>query len=129
MRLEQAFSVVPEFLPSNLEQFSRHSSADYVEDALMATGTATIRRRRLPAEAVIWLLIGIALMRNEALARVAALLGTALPSTKGELVARSALTQARQRLGSAPLEHIFTVTGATVGGALRERIQVAWPRW
>ena len=112
MRLEQAFSLVPEFLPADFEQFSRHLSADYVEDALMATGTATVRRRRLPAEAVVWLLIGIALMRNEAMARVAALLGIALPSTRGQLVARSALTQARQRLGAAPLEHLFTMTGA-----------------
>lgn len=115
MRLEQAFTIVPDALPGGFEQFTRHLTADWVEDALALTGTATVRRRRLPAEAVIWLLIGIALMRNESIERVAALLGVALPSTKGELVARSALTQARQRLGEAPMEYIFSATGAEWG--------------
>ena len=47
--------------------------------------------------------MGIALMRNESMARVAALLGIALPTTTGKLVAPSALTQARQRgLGESP---------------------------
>ena len=35
----------------------------WVEEALEATGTATLRRRRLPAEQVIWLVLGMALYR------------------------------------------------------------------
>jgi hypothetical protein len=112
MRFEDSFRVVPLALPGNFEQFSRHLKPDWIDDALTLTGTATIRRRRLPAEAVVWLLIGIALMRSESIERVALLLGVALPSTSGELVARSALTQARQRLGAAPLEYLFSATGA-----------------
>lgn len=112
MRLNDALSAVPQFLPDRFEQFTRHLSPDFIEDGLIATGTASIRRRRLPAEAVIWLLIGIALMRNESMARVAALLGVALPSTTGRLVARSALTQARKRVGDAPLEYVCRATGA-----------------
>jgi hypothetical protein len=111
MRLNQALAVVPDVLPGTFDQFTRHLSRDWIDDALIITGTATIRRRRLPAEAVIWLLIGIALMRSESIERVAALLGVALPSTTRELVARSALTQARQRLGEAPLEYLFLATG------------------
>ena len=112
MRFEQAFQIVPEVLSGSFDQFAKHLTADWVDDALILTGTATLRRRRLPAEAVVWLLIGIALMRNQSIERVAALLGVALPSTTGELVARSALTQARQRLGEAPMEYIFAATGA-----------------
>jgi Insertion element 4 transposase N-terminal/Transposase DDE domain len=112
MRLEDAFAVVPATLPGSFDQFTRHLTTDWVEDALILTGTASVRRRRLPAEAVVWLLIGMALMRDESIERVAALLGVALPSTRGELVARSALTQARQRLGEAPLEYLFAGTGA-----------------
>jgi hypothetical protein len=112
MRLEAAFAVVPATLPDGFEQFARHLRPEYILDALAVTGTATIRRRRLPAEAVVWLLVGIALMRSESIERIAALLGVALPSTRRELVARSALTQARQRLGDAPMEYIFSATGA-----------------
>jgi hypothetical protein len=111
MRLEDALAVVPAALPGNFDQFARHLRPDWIDDALILTGTATVRRRRLPAEAVIWLLIGIALMRSESIERIATLLGVALPSTTGELVARSALMQARQRLGSAPLEYLFSATG------------------
>lgn len=112
MRFQQAFQIVPEVLPGTFDQFAKHLTPDWIEDGLILTGTATVRRRRLPAEAVVWLLIGIALMRNQSIERVAALLGVALPSTTGELVARSALTQARQRLGEAPMEFIFAATGA-----------------
>ncbi len=112
MGLEEAFWVVPAALPNGFEQFARHLRPEYIQDALGLTGTATIRRRRLPAEAVVWLLIGIALMRSESIERIAALLGVALPSTTRELVARSALTQARQRLGDAPMEYVFSATGA-----------------
>lgn len=112
MGLEAAFSIVPAALPGGFEQFARHLKPEYIEDALTLTGTATIRRRRLPAEAVVWLLVGIALMRCESIERIAALLGVALPSTRRKLVARSALTQARQRLGDAPMEYVFSATGA-----------------
>jgi hypothetical protein len=112
MQLEDAFRVVPAALPGDFEQLGRHLTADFVEDALIATGTATIRKRRLPAEQVLWLVIGMALMRKESLQRTAALLNIALPSTTGELVAPSALVQARQRLGEAPVEYLFRATGA-----------------
>ena len=113
MSLEVAFAFTREVLPEKFDQFRRHLTADFIEDGLIATGTATIRRRRLPAEAVIWLLIGIALMRNESISRVAALLGVAMPAPSGKLLAApSALTQARQRLGEAPLEYVFSATAA-----------------
>ena len=36
----------------------------WVVEALSATGTATLRRRRFPAEQVIWLVLGMALFRD-----------------------------------------------------------------
>jgi hypothetical protein len=40
-----------EFLP----KFIASLDPDWIEAALVATGTATIRRRRLPSEQVVWL--------------------------------------------------------------------------
>ncbi len=111
MLLKSAFSVVPACLPDAFDNFSRHLKAEWIDDALTLTGTASLRRRRLPAEQVIWLVVGMALMRNESIERVAALLGLAMPATRGPLVARSALTQARQRLGDEPLEYLFSAAG------------------
>jgi hypothetical protein len=108
MRLKDALELVPEFLPGKFDEVARHLSPEWVEDALAATGTATIRRRRIPAEHTISLLIGMALMRNESIERIALLLGIALPAKSGVGPARSGLTQARQRLGAAPLQYLFT---------------------
>jgi len=107
MWLEEALSSVPHVLPDSFEQFSRHLERDWIDDALIVGGTATLRRRRLPKEQTIWLLLGMALMRNESVERVATLLGVALPSRTDEPVAKSALPQARQRLGDGPLEYLF----------------------
>jgi hypothetical protein len=98
-------------MPGNFDQFRRHLDPDWIEDALIATGTATVRRRRLPAEQTLWLVIGMAMIRNQSIERVAASLNVALPTPSGQLAARSGLTQARQRLGSEPLDYLFSLTG------------------
>src|SRR5215216_3290653 len=106
MRFEEALGLVPAVLPGQFEQFARHLRPEWIEDALCLTGTASVRRRRLPAEQVLWLCVGMALMRNESVERVAALLHLALPSSRGALVAKSALVQARARLGEEPLAYV-----------------------
>jgi hypothetical protein len=108
MRLADALVTVPQFVPGKYEDFQQHLSPEWVEDALAATGTATIRRRRLPAEQTVWLLIGMAMMRNESVERVAARFNIALPDKSGSLAAPSGLIQARQRLGADPVEYLFT---------------------
>jgi hypothetical protein len=79
---------------------------------LQCAGVATIRKRRLPAEQVIWLVIGMALYRNIPIERVVDDLGLALPDEKQTLVAKSAITQARQRLKEEPLEYLFATTAS-----------------
>ena len=60
--------------------FRKDIDPSWVEDALRSTGTATIRKRRLPATQVIWLMIGLALFRNRSLTEVASSLDLALPT-------------------------------------------------
>jgi hypothetical protein len=81
--------------------------ADWVEEALEATGTATIRRRRLPAEQVVWLVLGMALLRRMSIEQVLRYLQLALPGGRGVTVAPSAIVQARARLGSEPMRWLF----------------------
>jgi hypothetical protein len=113
MRLQQALSYIPGTVtPAEFDCFRAHIDPVWVEEALLATGTATVRRRRLPAEQVIWLVVGMALMRNESIPRVALLLGLQLPTSQGDPVAKSALAQARQRLGADPMAYLFVVTAS-----------------
>src|SRR5690606_13783583 len=51
-------------LPS-LSHFSEFIDFNWIEESLHQTGKASIRRRKLPAEHVVWLVIGLALFRNQ----------------------------------------------------------------
>jgi Insertion element 4 transposase N-terminal len=92
---------------TTLETFRKHLDPAWVEEALAATGTASLRKRRLPAEQVIWLVIGMALMRDRPMPEVIAKLELVLPGAKGEDVAASAISKARQRVGEEPLAWLF----------------------
>lgn len=77
-----------------------------LEQAFEYAGVATVRRRRLPLESVMWSVIGMSLFRNETVWDVASRLDISLPG-KHKLVAPSALVQARQRLGYEAVQKTF----------------------
>ena len=92
--------------PEQFETFRRHIDAAWIEEALAATGTATVRRRRLPAEEVVWVVLGMALFRDRPIEDVVSKLDLALPGGGGT-IARSSVSQARARLGSEPMKWLF----------------------
>ena len=98
-----------EFLP----KFVASLDPDWIDEALAATGTATIRRRRLPAEQVVWLVIGMCLFRDMSMRELVATLDLALPGSRGIRVAPSSIVQARHRLGDEPLRWLFERTAST----------------
>jgi len=90
-----------------LERFRASLDPDWIDEALEATGTATIRRRRLPAEQVVWLVLGMGIYRNKPITEIVAELDLALPGARGPRAASSSVTQARDRLGSEPIRWLF----------------------
>lgn len=107
--LENALSETASYpTAESLSTFEAHIDARWIEEALEATGTATLRRRRLPAEQVVWLVLGMGLMRDRPMEEVVKKLDLVLPgSGQGKTVARSTVAQARQRLGPAPMRWLF----------------------
>lgn len=94
--------------PEDLSSVRRNVDPEWIEAALQATGTATLRKRRFPAEQAIWLVIGMALFRNRSITEVASSLDLALPTPAGgATAARSAVSNARARLGEEPLAWLF----------------------
>jgi hypothetical protein len=91
---------------------SRSIDPDWISRALASTGKASIRKRKLPAEQVVWLVIALALYRHQSIPEVVAHLDLTLPDEVNPEIAKSALTQARQRLGSDPLAHLFAMSAA-----------------
>jgi hypothetical protein len=105
-----ALAYLTAFTPSHFDRIRQRIPADWIEEALLSTGTATIRRRRLPADQVVWLVIGMGLMRDQPLPEMVDRLGLVLPSAKNDVIASSAVSQARARLGHEPLDWLFVRT-------------------
>lgn len=107
----EALEFTAVFTPEAFPRLVRHLDPVMIEEALLNTGTATLRRRRLPADRTMWLMLGMALMRDLPLTEVARQLELALPARDGtQTVASSAITQARARIGAAPMEWLFMRT-------------------
>ena len=93
-----------------------------LNQAFKESGVATVRKRRLPLNAVMWSVIGMSLFRNESVWGIASQLDISLPS-KSKLVAPSALVQARQRLGYKAVMQTFK------GLATRAFEEHAFEKW
>ena len=103
--------------PEGITALNKWMDESWLEEALLAEGTTTLRKRRLPAWQVVWLLIGISMMAGRSVANVAATLGVAVPKRGKALVANSALVQARQRLGADVVSYLFMRSAAVWGNA------------
>ena len=93
---------------SQLTTFAEHVPSEWVVAAASLSTQATIRRRRLPSDMVLWLVVGMAFFRNEPIVEVARRMNICAEGLADEvLLAKSALTQARQRLGSEAPKWLF----------------------
>lgn len=97
-------------VPFDWHRFGEHLPLAWIEAALAANGKASIRRRRLPAEQVVWLVIALALYRHRSVGDVLAELDLALPNVETPFVTDGAATRARQRLGAGPIEALFKMS-------------------
>jgi transposase IS4-like protein len=79
MRLARSLNALASFTPERFEDIRRNIDPEWIDQALHATDSATLRRRRLPAAQVIWLVIGMALFRNRSFQDIVAKLNLALP--------------------------------------------------
>lgn len=100
------------FLAHHLEapdwhRLGEHLPVDWIEQAVQRTEATSIRHRRLPAEQVVWLMVALALYRHKSISEVLDDLGLAIADTQTPFISKSAAAQARQRLGSDPLQWLF----------------------
>jgi transposase IS4-like protein/DDE family transposase len=100
----------PETGEDFLPRFRASIDPAWIDEALEVTGTATIRKRRLPAEQVIWLVLGMGIMRDEPITEICAVMELALPGQRGVRAAPSSVAQARERLGDDPVRWLFNRT-------------------
>lgn len=102
--LDTAFNTSSQF--HTFEHLSSFLDPTIVDEAFAEAGVATVRKRRLPIEAVMWCVMGMSLFRKESVWNIASRMDIALPGKK-PLIAPSAMVQARQRLGAEAVEQVF----------------------
>lgn len=90
---------------SSFERFGAALDKDWIERALDETNAASVRKRRLPAEQVVWLVLGMALFADRSIKDVVAHLDLVVKGSRP--LAPSAIAKARYRIGAAPLEWLF----------------------
>lgn len=126
MDLGQALAAIgPTPGTEDFEGLRQALDPQWIQSVLEATGTATVRRRKLPAEQAVWTVIGMALFRDRPIPAVVRHLDLVLPPSKtgtgSGSVTGGAVVQARDRLGPAPMAQLFNLTAARWAGASAEK--------
>ena len=111
MFLSQALDRIHTFSPEQFTALSELLNPELLSQCLEKSGTVTLRKRRLPLEMMVWSVVGMALYRHLPMSQIVNQLDILLPG-KRPFVAPSAVDQARQRLGEAPVREVFEQTQA-----------------
>lgn len=111
MQLVTALTLANRYFPDQLDTgaLAQLLPEDFIRQCLQEAGVATVRRRRLPLEALVMVVLGMALYRNKDVWSIADKMQIALPG-KRVLVAPSAVHQGRQRLGVQAMQQVFQQT-------------------
>ena len=91
--------------PEGVARFAASIDPEWISEALKATGKASVRTRKFPAEMAIWLVIALGLFEDRSIAEVVDHLGLVVPGVRS--LTPSAVAQARYRVGPDPLRWLF----------------------
>lgn len=120
--LTEALEYTAAFTPAAFPTLMKDLDPRWIDEALETTGTATMRHRRLPADRAVWLVLGMAVLRDWSITTIVNQLELAMPSPSGlRTVAPSTIVKARTRLGADPIEVMFTRSGDEWGHASADR--------
>jgi hypothetical protein len=106
MALPLDLDYAAELAPHEFERFASLIDPSWIDEVLRQTGTVSLRRRRLPAERMVWLVIGLALFRDEPIWHIVQQLDLADGPAPSAPVP-SAAVAGRERLGEAPMAWLF----------------------
>ena len=101
-------ALTPDADKGAFDRICDHLNPEWIEEALQATGTASVRKRRLPSVQVIWLVLGMALYRHRPIHELVQRLGLVLPGVGAP--AKSGVAKARARVGPEPIRWLFEQT-------------------
>ncbi len=99
------FSEDPLMPPPSAQLFAEHLPVEWLQHCLSLSSHITVRRYRLPGDMVVWMVVCMVFFRNEPITEIVRRLNLSADGEAGtQLLARSAITLVRQRVGAAPVE-------------------------
>ena len=113
MGLASAFALLADdSLPASYDGLKSHIDIAWIQASLARSGVASVRRRKLPVEQAVWLVIGLALSMDRPISDVVNHLDLALPDENGERqqVSLAAVIKVRDLVGAQPMEDLFRTT-------------------
>lgn len=109
MELSQALDFVTQSSSHNVETLCDILPLELIQKALEQTDTVTFRKRKLPLESMVWLVIGMAIYNDKPLSQIINMLDI-MDRDKKAFVAPSAVIQRRQDLGVQAIKAVFDLT-------------------
>lgn len=101
MELSQALGIINLASPEQARNLADLIPEDLIRQALTLSDTVTLRKRKLPLESMIWLVVGMSVFCNRPLTEIVNLMDI-VDSSGSPFTARSSVIQRRKTLGKMP---------------------------
>lgn len=109
MELSQALGIINVTSPEHARSLSDLIPTEFIQKALTLTDTVTLRKRKLPLESMIWLVVGMSIFCNRPMTEIVTLMD--ITDRTGEpFTARSSVIQRRKTLGEDAVRELFDIT-------------------
>lgn len=109
MELSQALGIINITSPEQARSLSDLIPAELIRQALTLTDTVTLRKRKLPLESMIWLVVGMSVFCNRPMTEIVNLMDI-VDRTGTPFTARSSVIQRRKTLGEDAVRELFNIT-------------------
>lgn len=109
MELSQALGIINLASPEQARNLADLIPEDLIRQALTLSDTVTLRKRKLPLESMIWLVVGMSVFCNRPLTEIVNLMDI-VDSTGSPFTARSSVIQRRKTLGEKAVRELFELT-------------------
>ncbi|SQI45010.1 Insertion element 4 transposase N-terminal [Serratia plymuthica] len=97
MHLSQALGIINITAPEQVQTLADLLPPDLIQQAFSLTDTVTLRKRKLPLESMVWLVIGMAIYNNRPLSQIVNLMDI-VDRTGRPFTAPSSVIQRRKTL-------------------------------
>lgn len=109
MELSQALGIINLTAPNEVQCLAELLPPDLIQQAFSLTDTVTLRKRKLPLESMVWLVIGMAIFNNKPLSHIVNLMDIA-DRTGRPFTAASSVIARRKTLGEDAVRELFNLT-------------------